>query len=304
VTLYFAAHLAASFVWNQGNESLLGCVGNLNYVNPFPATMPDPTAYGTDAYSGGAICTKGDNAGDWTTPFFGVGTATGSSRNFKMFNQSDGPSGAITLPIPTVEAPSHHITITKVTVPASSGSDVFGYSGNLGSFNLDTNGGDGTNPSTKTFNDIAAGPEYIVDESTIPSGWTLDNLTCSITSGVDPGIILNFSTATGEAHITISADADGPGSDGITVTCTYTNIGTGNIIVVKQTDPDGSTASFEFNPSWSGSNFNLTDGQQNDSGDLAPGTYGVSELAKAGWDLTTSNCNGGTPAGTDTLNLT
>jgi hypothetical protein len=30
----------------------------------------------------------------------------------------------------------------------------------------------------------------------------------------------------------------------------------------------------------------------------------VSELALAGWDLTTSNCNGGTPAGTNTLALT
>ena len=51
---------------------------------------------------------------------------------------------------------------------------------------------------------------------------------------------------------------------GETVTCTFTNTQRGKIIVEKQTLPDGSSQSFEFDPSY-GANFFLTDGQQNDA---------------------------------------
>src|SRR5215510_9537437 len=59
ITLFYAAHLANSTVWTNGREALLGCVGP-NYVSPFPSTMPDNAAYGTDAYSGGSVCTPGE----------------------------------------------------------------------------------------------------------------------------------------------------------------------------------------------------------------------------------------------------
>jgi hypothetical protein len=59
----------------------------------------------------------------------------------------------------------------------------------------------------------------------------------------------------------------------------------GRIIVEKQTNPDGSIETFEFDPSYAG-NFFLSDDQQNNSGVLAPGSYTIEELAKAGWDLT------------------
>ena len=55
----------------------------------------------------------------------------------------------------------------------------------------------------------------------------------------------------------------------------------GNIIVEKQTDPDGSTQSFEFDPSY-GDNFNLLDGETNDSGPLLAGNYSVTEYARPG----------------------
>lgn len=65
----------------------------------------------------------------------------------------------------------------------------------------------------------------------------------------------------------------------------------GRIIIEKQTLPDDSTQSFEFNPSWSESNFNLTDDQQEDSGWLAPGIYSITEIiSTTGWDLTDINC--------------
>src|SRR5262249_50760876 len=146
ITLFYAAHLAATSVWANANEALLGCFGNINYVNPYPSAMPNATAFGTDAYSGGLPCTTG-RAGDWTASFLkGVGSATGSSRHFELANQTDGSQGGLTLPIPTVPAPTGKITIIKVTNPANSGSDVFNFTGDLGSFTLDTNGADATNP--------------------------------------------------------------------------------------------------------------------------------------------------------------
>lgn len=64
----------------------------------------------------------------------------------------------------------------------------------------------------------------------------------------------------------------------------------GKIIIEKQTLPDGSQQSFEFDPSWSENIFSLTDGQQNDSGWLAPGTYSIAEVVPSGWDLTDITC--------------
>lgn len=62
---------------------------------------------------------------------------------------------------------------------------------------------------------------------------------------------------------------------------------TGNIVIQKATSPPGSSQSFTFRPSYA-SSFTLVDGQSNDSGALAPGTYSVSEDAVAGWTTTTS----------------
>ena len=67
------------------------------------------------------------------------------------------------------------------------------------------------------------------------------------------------------------------------------------MIVEKQTDPDGSAESFEFDPGAglgdaNEPNFNLTDGLQK-AYDVDPGTYSVQELAKANWDLTSIVCS-------------
>ena len=44
-----------------------------------------------------------------------------------------------------------------------------------------------------------------------------------------------------------------------------------------------------------GDNFFLTDGLQNNSGWLVPGSYSVAELALAGWDLTSATCSDTSP---------
>ena len=106
------------------------------------------------------------------------------------------------------------------------------------------------------------------------AGWDLTNSTCSNRSPV--------------TAIVVSA--------GETVTCTFTNTQRGRILVDKVTDPAGSDTVFDFNPSWSDTDFTLTDAQApHDSGLLRPGTYSVAELAEAGWDLTNSTCSNRSP---------
>ena len=71
----------------------------------------------------------------------------------------------------------------------------------------------------------------------------------------------------------------------------------GRIVVKKQTLPLGSTQGFAFTASYAASGFSLSDGQSNDSGALAPGSYAVSEAAVSGWDLTSASCdNGNSPS--------
>ncbi len=68
----------------------------------------------------------------------------------------------------------------------------------------------------------------------------------------------------------------------------------GNIIIAKQTDPDGSPTQFTFDPSWSANNITLADGQTSNSGDLQTGIYSVSEInIPAGWTLSGTTCSDG-----------
>ena len=67
----------------------------------------------------------------------------------------------------------------------------------------------------------------------------------------------------------------------------------GKIIVEKQTDPDGSSQSFHFDASYDQNGFDLTDGQSNDSGNLEPGTYSVSEQLPENWTQLSATCDDG-----------
>lgn len=67
----------------------------------------------------------------------------------------------------------------------------------------------------------------------------------------------------------------------------------GQIIIEKQTVPNGNGTQFNFNPSWSAQDFTLTDNAQHNSGDLVAGTYSVVESALAGWNQTSAVCSDG-----------
>jgi uncharacterized repeat protein (TIGR01451 family) len=167
-----------------------------------------------------------------------------------------------------------NIVIKKNTV---GGDGTFSYTATGGissSFDISTSGGTGS----QSFTDISPG-SYTVTESGPPAGWDFTNLACVDEDGGST-VDLNARKA--------NIDLD-PGE---TVICTYTNTKRGNIIIEKQTLPDGSPQLFTFTRSY-GANVQLSDGQQNDSGFLAPGNYSVGETVPNGWTQTSATCDDG-----------
>jgi hypothetical protein len=155
-----------------------------------------------------------------------------------------------------------NIIVQKVTVPAGSDQAFTFDTSYKADFDLKDGESNDSGP-------LLPGNGYSVAENT-PAGWDLTSATCS--DGSDPS---NISLSAGE-----------------TVTCTFTNTQRGKIIVKKLTDPAGSSQVFGFTSNY-GPSFNLTDGQQNDSGPLVPGKYNVAETPVSGWDLTSTTCDQG-----------
>ena len=186
-------------------------------------------------------------------------TATIYSGWSGTFNLSHGPCSTTT---------PGSITVVKQTNP----------DGSAQKFEFDTDYGSNFSLADGEQNDsgnLVPGT-YSVAEVNIPAGWSLTSATCSDQSNPN-----SINLAAGE-H----------------VTCTFTNTQEetppptpGSITVVKQTNPDGSAQKFEFDTDY-GSNFSLADGEQNDSGNLVPGTYSVAEVnIPAGWSLTSATCS-------------
>jgi hypothetical protein len=157
-----------------------------------------------------------------------------------------------------------HIIVDKVTDP----------SGDPQSFDFTVNYGNNfslTDAATPNDQEVVPGT-YSVSE-TVPEGWDLTSATCSDGSPVNAIVV-------------------GPGE---TVTCTFNNQKDSKIIIVKQTLPDGDSKVFDFTASYDQVGFSLSDGQSNDSGDLNPGTYSVSETVPTGWQLDSATCSDGSP---------
>ena len=164
------------------------------------------------------------------------------------------------------------ITIVKDRI--SDSSESFNFGGDLGIFTLVN---DGIVSNQKVFSNYAPGT-YVVTETSTSSTY-LHSISC--TGDSDGGSNIDL------GNNSVSIDLD----QGENIVCTFTNKEKGKIIIEKQTFPDGSLQSFVFNPSWSETDFNLTDGQSNDSGLLLPGSYSVEETLPLGWDLTSIICD-------------
>ena len=163
-----------------------------------------------------------------------------------------------------------HIIVDKVTNP----------SGDPTSFNFDGSGGsyaDFSLTDAAAPNDQTLVPgSYSVSE-TVPSGWDLTSSPCVSSLG-------HSETA---ASITLNA--------GETVTCTFYDRKRANLIVEKQTNPDGASGSFTFTGTASGS---ISDGGTITVSNLVPGAYTSTESNPApNFDLTSISCNDGNSTG-------
>ena len=166
-----------------------------------------------------------------------------------------------------VEVWKHHaagnVTVVKRTV---GGDGTFGFSGDLGSFDLTTTAG----VAQRVFADLAAGT-YAVSE-TVPAGWDLTGATCS--DGSDPSAI---NLAAGE-----------------NVTCSFENVNRGGLIVVKQARVGDDARSPLRARRWAASTVTTSGGTgQQAFPNLVPGTYDVAETIPAGWRLESATCSDG-----------
>lgn len=83
-----------------------------------------------------------------------------------------------------------------------------------------------TDDDAESWDDVPFGTGYVVDESTIPTGWTLQSINCDASDGYDPGdIVIDVSAGT----VTFDLES------GQSVDCTYTNaLQTGYLLIVKE----------------------------------------------------------------------
>lgn len=147
------------------------------------------------------------------------------------------------------------VTIVKETIPVSE--DEFNFTTSLpGPENFTL-----TNGERISFGNIPAGT-YTVEEL-ITNGFTLTNIVCD-----DPDSSTDIAART--ATIVIEANDN--------VTCTFTNIANGTIIIQKGTVPiEGMGFTFTENIPGGTGTFELDDGQSQTFNDVTPGEYKVTE---------------------------
>jgi hypothetical protein len=184
--------------------------------------------------------------------------------------------------------------VRKDTVPASSG---------LWTFTLTGPGG-----LSETLANVQAGAGYVPFASALSVDGGVYTITETPQAGYDLTAIsgdiggpVNGRTATTDNNaLTCSITLNLTTDAGKVFECSFTNTQRGHIVVRKVTQPAGSAQLFTFTPSY-GSQFQLSDGQSNDSGLLMPGNYSVSESATSGWDLSSATCDNGNSPSSITL---
>ncbi len=219
---------------------------------------PDETVYVL-------FCARlGVNASEYNGSSLSIRTAQGGQENIPI------PVNAL------LRRPS--LTITKVVVGGTAQPSDF-------TFNVSPS------VSGQTLISIPSGQSSVTIDNIFPDGtFTITENSVSgysFTSGT--GTNCTFSGSTATATLTAAKTPTN-------ASCTFTNtLQPGKIIVEKQTLPDGDPQSFAFTSNYDNDGFSLSDGQQNDSGNLDPGTYSVAETVPTGWDLTSATCSDGSP---------
>lgn len=131
----------------------------------------------------------------------------------------------------------------------------------------------GTPPNSQTFSALVP-TIYSVTETTV-AGWRLVDVVCS------GGSVITSDPAQGTVVIDLQ-----PGED---VVCTYSNAKDGTITVTKSAQGGSPGDEFTFTGDLAGT---VSTGQSL-SATFADGTYVVSEIVPAGWDLANIICTGG-----------
>jgi hypothetical protein len=127
------------------------------------------------------------------------------------------------------------------------------------------------------FDDLPSG-QHLVGESPA-EGWKVVGVRCDD----DDSGVTDPESAPGDVTVELA-----PGE---VVSCTFTNatLPTGTVIIKKETDPDGDTATFDF--FGADEEFTLADGQSKEFVDLAAGTHQFSEFLPEGWGLDRIACD-------------
>lgn len=259
VTIFYEAHMAATFVWSTGHESSLGNDATIYGVHAPTSAVLSGVSYGTGLYSG------------WTTTSFTGAGGGGSNKHFNIADQSAGSGGAITLPIPAVTLPTGSIKIIKDAVPNNT--QDFTFTSSFGDFTLDDDGVL-NNPlnNSITFGNLIEG-DYSFTETSIPAGWGLTSVVCSANQ-----------TDTNPVSVHLGAVGS--------ITCTFTDtLQLGTLTVIKHViNNNGGTAtasSFSLHVKSGGVDVAGSPHAGSETGNnytLNSGTYVVSEDPLAGYN--------------------
>jgi len=142
-------------------------------------------------------------------------------------------------------------------------------------------------------NDQALSNGWYSVQETVPSGWTLEDLSCDEPGTTSSTWTIDKPNAIVTVHLLNEE----------TVTCTFTDTKRGHIVVDKVTSPSADPQSFDFTTTGTGYNvFSLTDTSPANDQTLTPGSYSVTETVPSDWDLTTLTCT--SSLGTSTITIT
>jgi uncharacterized repeat protein (TIGR01451 family) len=146
----------------------------------------------------------------------------------------------------------------------------------LGSFGLDDDA-DATLPAERTFTITSFGAKSVAHGA--QAGWTLTGVVCTG----------DAEAVTDTAARTAALDVD-PGEQ---VVCTFSARQRGRVEIEQQTLPGGAAGAFDF--SGDAGSFSLADDGVRGV-DVEPGTFVVTQAARAGFDLTGLSCDDGSMA--------
>ncbi len=262
---------------NNGQDFPYTAAGGLS---PTSFTLDDdnnPTLTNTRTFTN-LQARNGYSVSQSTPSTYGLTSATCSDGS-PVSNIDVGPAETVTCTF--VDQPFGSLTIIKDALPNDAQDFDFSAGGGLSpaTFQLDDDT-NGALSNTRVFSSLSQGT-YSVSETPIPAGWDLTSATCSDGSPV--------------SAITVSF--------GENVTCTFTNSKRGQIVVVKDAQPnDAQDFSFAAGGGLSPASFALDDDadaaltntQTYASVPVASG-YSIAETVPAGWVQSSATCNDGSP---------